>query len=85
MRDVLLHLTLVEDRWINYIISGRFAEWVDLDFNAFKNMGSLAQYVMQVKQKTEVYLAKLSAEELKRQITVPWGEKPYAQLSVETV
>ena len=37
MRNVFLHLTFVEDRWINYIIPGRFKEWVDLDFDDFKD------------------------------------------------
>lgn len=85
MRNVLLHLTLVEDRWINYIIPGRFKDWVDLDFGSFKDINSIVMYVERVKQKTETYLEKLSAEELNRQIVVPWGNKPYAQLSVENV
>ena len=45
MRDVFLHLTLVEDRWISYIIPGRFKEWVDPDFDAFKDMDSLKKYM----------------------------------------
>ena len=40
MRNVFLHLTLVEDRWISYIIPGRF-RGVDLDFEAFKGMDDL--------------------------------------------
>jgi len=35
MRNVFLHLTIVEDRWMGYIIPMRFKEWVDLDFDAF--------------------------------------------------
>ncbi len=76
MRDVFLHLTLVEDRWISYIIPGRIKEWVDPDFNAFKDADSLKKYAGDVKSRTETYLAKLSDSELSRQVTVYWGGKP---------
>ncbi len=85
MRDVFLHLTLVEDRWVNYIIPDRFKEWVDPDFDAFKDMDSLKRYMQEVERKTECYVATLSSEELNRQIVVPWGNKPYTSASVETV
>jgi uncharacterized damage-inducible protein DinB len=85
MRNVFLHLTLVEDRWINYIIPDRFEAWVDPDFESFKDMDSLKRYIEQTKEKTEEYLAKLSREELKNQVVVPWGEKPYSKFSVETI
>lgn len=77
MRDVFVHLTYVEDRWINYIIPGRFRDWVDPDFNAFSDATSLANYMRQVHNKTEVYLSRLNDAELNRLIMVPWGEKPY--------
>lgn len=85
MRNVFLHLTLVEDRWINYIIPDRFKEWVDPDFDAFKDIDSLRTYMTSVQEKTEVYLGVLSAEELNRQIIVPWGDKPYSRVSIETI
>ena len=84
MRNVFLHLTLVEDRWISYIIPGRFKEWVDPDFDAFKDMDALKKYMQQVKDNTENYLEKLSAEELNEQIVVPWGDKPDTRISIET-
>ena len=62
MRDVFVHLTLVEDRWVSYIIPGRFSEWVDPDFNAFIDMESLRKYLQQVHINTDKYLAKLSTE-----------------------
>jgi uncharacterized damage-inducible protein DinB len=85
MRDVFVHLTYVEDRWINYIVPGRFREWVDPDFNAFLDVASLASYMQQVHAKTEVYLSKLDDAELSRLILVPWGEKSYPKQNVETV
>ncbi len=85
MRNVFLHLTLVEDRWINYIIPDRFEAWIDPDFEAFKDIGALKRYMEYVKEKTEGYLAKLSPKELNNQIIVPWGDKPYSRVSVETI
>jgi uncharacterized damage-inducible protein DinB len=84
MRDVFLHLTMVEDRWISYIIPGRFKEWVDPEFDAFKDMAALKKYMQRVKENTEIYLAKLSAEDLSREIVVPWGDKPDTKISIET-
>ena len=85
MCNVFVHLTLVEDRWINYVIPGRFTEWVDPDFDSFINMDSLEKYMQQVHCITENYLAPLSPEELNREIVVPWGEKPFIKLKVEAV
>ena len=82
MRNVFLHLTLVEDRWISYIIPGRTKQWVDPDFASFNDVESLRKYADEVKKRTEAYLAKMTDEELKRQVTVYWGEKP-TELPVE--
>ena len=38
-----------------------------------------------MKENTESYLAKLSAEELNHRIAVPWGDEPYSEVRVETV
>jgi uncharacterized damage-inducible protein DinB len=84
MRNVFLHLTLVEDRWISYIIPGRFKEWVDPDFDAFNDIDSLKKYMLNVKDKTEDYLTTLLASELNKQIAIPWGDKPDTKISVET-
>ena len=51
----------------------------------FKNMDALKKYMLHVKVKTESYLGKLSAEELNHHIEIPWVEKPYSKVSVETV
>ena len=83
MRDVFLHLTYVEDRWISYVIPGKFEAWVDLHLDAFNDMDSLKTYTHQVDQNTERYLAKLSPEELRRGVVVPWSDKPNTQITVE--
>ncbi len=59
-RNVFLHLTLVEDRWLGYIIPGRF-RGVDLDFEAFKGMDDLKSYMDHVKDAIESYLKDLLA------------------------
>ncbi len=56
MRNVFLHLTLVEDRWISYIIPDRFSQWVDPNFDDFKDIDSLKKYMQQTKINTEKYL-----------------------------
>ncbi len=83
MRNVLLHITLVEDRWVSYIISGRFGEWRNPDFDAFTDLDSIKWYMHQVKANTEAFLVKLPAEELARQIALLWGDKPNMQITVE--
>jgi uncharacterized damage-inducible protein DinB len=85
MRNVFLHLTLVEDRWINFIIPDRFSQWADPDFGDFKDIDLLKEYMLQTKANTEKYIETLSNEELNRQIVVPWGDKPYIKISVEAV
>jgi uncharacterized damage-inducible protein DinB len=85
IRNVFVHLTLVEDRWINYAIPGRIKDWVDPDFNAFTSVGEVEKYMRQVHAATEVYLAAYTEAENSRLIIVPWGEKPYSHLPVEAV
>ena len=55
-----------------------------MDFDAFKDMDALKKYMEHVKDATESYLRELLAEELNRQIVVPWGDKPDTKISVET-
>jgi uncharacterized damage-inducible protein DinB len=80
---VFLHLTMVEDRWISYIIPERLWKWVNPDVDVFCEIDSLKSYVNSVKARTEAYLSELSEMELARQIVVPWGEKPNTEISVE--
>ena len=53
MRNVFLHLTFVEDRWISYIIPGRFKEWVNPDFDVYYDMDSLKRYIDVVHLRTK--------------------------------
>ena len=85
MRNVLLHLTRVEDRVVNYVIPERDTDWVGVDFDAFKSMDSLKNYMLQVKEKTENYLANLSDEELNRQLVIPWNVTSETKVNIETV
>jgi uncharacterized damage-inducible protein DinB len=84
MRNVFIHITLVEDRWINYTIPGRFKEWVDPNFDAYTNFNQLQNYMIAVKNSTEHFLQNLTVESIKRCITIPWGNKADTSISIET-
>ncbi len=84
LRDIFLHLTFVEDRWINYIIIDRFTDWVDPPFDAFTDAVALGGYMRHVKARTEAYIDQLTPQELRLQIVIPWGEVPDTRISVET-
>lgn len=85
IRNVFLHLTLVEDRWVNYIIPDCFSRWVDPNFDSFKDTDLLKKYMQDVESRTVRYLEKLSLDELTREIVVPWGAKPGTRVRVEKV
>jgi len=72
LRDVFLHLTLVEDRWINYAIPDRLNLWIDLVFDDFTDVESIKTYMLQVEERTQKFLQPLSVDDLNRQIIVPW-------------
>ncbi len=84
IRNVFIHLTLVEDRWINYTIPGRFEEWVDPNFNDYTNFNQLQSYMIVIKNSTEKFLENLTPESLRRYIVIPWGDKPDSNISIET-
>jgi uncharacterized damage-inducible protein DinB len=83
-RNVFLHLTLVEDRWINYILPNRFSEWKDPNFETYQNIGMLKDYMLHVKGSTEEFLANVKSEDLNRKVVIPWGDKPNTQITLET-
>ena len=84
MRNIFLHLTVVEDRWINYIIPGRFKDWVDPPFDEFRDFDSLREFMIRVHGMTETYLKKLTPEELSRMVVIPWGDTPDTRINIET-
>jgi uncharacterized damage-inducible protein DinB len=72
MRDVFLHLTLVEDRWINYTLIGEFSKWKDLVFDDFNNMESLKAYMIRVHESTDKFLKTLKPEYYENTVANPW-------------
>jgi uncharacterized damage-inducible protein DinB len=83
-RNVFLHLTLVEDRWINYILPNRFTEWKDPNFETYQNMTMLKDYMLHVRGTTEEFLAKVKSKNWNRKVVIPWGVKPNTQITLET-
>jgi uncharacterized damage-inducible protein DinB len=85
-RNVFLHLTLVEDRWVNYILPNRFNEWKDPDFEAYQTIKSLKKYADSTKTSAENFLQNLKPDDWNRKVTHPWTNyKPNTQVTVETV
>jgi len=82
MRDVFLHLTLVEDRWVNYTFIGEFSEWKDPAFNDFNNMECLKAYMTHIHENTDKFLKKLKPEEFKNTVINPWIKGK--SISIET-
>jgi uncharacterized damage-inducible protein DinB len=72
MRNVFLHLTLVEDRWVSYTLVGRFAEWKDPDFDAYTDFSKLREYTTQVHENTKRYLNRLKPQDYNRTVANPW-------------
>ncbi len=81
-RDVFLHLTLVEDRWINYTLQGRFREWKDPNFETYQTLQALKQYMQYTQNCTEQFLQTLTSEKLTQKVLLPWG-KAGTELSIE--
>jgi uncharacterized damage-inducible protein DinB len=84
-RNVFLHLTIVEDRWVNYILPNRYGDWKDLDFDGFADIGSLKRFANATKRSTEAFLDSLKPEDFSRKVTLPWTNyNPGSQVTVET-
>ena len=82
MRDVFLHLTLVEDRWVNYTLIGEFSKWKEPVFDGFSNMERLKGYMIRIHENTDKFLKTLKPTDYQNTVTNPWiiGES----ISIET-
>ena len=59
MRDVFLHLTVVEDRWISYTLWEEFSKWKDPVFDDFKDFESLETIMTRIHENTTKFLKTL--------------------------
>jgi uncharacterized damage-inducible protein DinB len=82
MRDVFLHLTLVEDRWVNYTLMGEFSKWEDPVFNGFKNLESLKVYMTRIDENTDKFLKTLKPADYLNRVDNPWIKG--TSVSIET-
>ena len=85
MRDIFLHLTLVELRMVHYMIPGKLGDWVERPFDQFKDMETIRRLVAEVEEKTGNYLTKLTPEELKREVPMPWRKTPPNKANIEAI
>jgi uncharacterized damage-inducible protein DinB len=82
MRDVFLHLTFVEDRWINYTLVGEFSKWKDPVFNDFRDFESLKTYMIHIHKNTDKFLKTLKPADYLNRVANPWIKG--ASISLET-
>jgi uncharacterized damage-inducible protein DinB len=82
MRDVFLHLTFVEDRWVNYTFIGEFSKWKDPVLNDFRDFESLKTYMTRTHENTEKFLKTLNPPDYLNRVANPWING--ASISVET-
>ena len=82
MRDVFLHLTLVEDRWINYTLIEHFSEWKEPVFKEFTDIDRIKAYMVAVHENTEEFLKTLKPEEYENTVPNPWMQG--TTISIET-
>lgn len=85
IRDIFLHALDVEDRMINYVIPGKYEQWVQQDYGKFTDVRSIEKRVDEVERKVEDYLASLTQRELDRKVTLPWRREPPLIMRIEDV
>jgi len=85
MRNVFLHLTFMESRIIHYVIPRMTTDWVQPSFDDFKDIESMRRLMEDVETRTEAYLKKLTPEELRREVVLPWRRDPPMTASVENI
>jgi uncharacterized damage-inducible protein DinB len=84
-RNVFLHLAVVEDRWVNYILPHRFGDWKDPNFDSYMDIESLKRYAEATKKSAGVLLQSLKSGGWTKKVTLPWGSfEPYTRVTVET-
>jgi uncharacterized damage-inducible protein DinB len=72
MRDVFLHLIVVEDRWINYTLREEFSKWKDPVFDDFKDFESLNAYMTHIHENTNKFLEILKPADYLNRVANPW-------------
>ena len=82
MRDVFIHLMVVEDRWINYTLRGEFSKWKDPVFDDFKDFESLKAYMTRIHENTNKFLKTLKPKDYLNRVANPWIKDTY--VSIET-
>jgi uncharacterized damage-inducible protein DinB len=82
MRNVFLHLMVVEDRWINYTLRGEFSKWKDPVFDDFKDFESLKAYMIRIHEKSNKFLETLKPTDYLYYVANPWIKG--TSISIET-
>ena len=73
IRDIFLHAVNAEDLLVNHVAQGKPAE-PPKDYSEFVDMHQIEARVNEVEQKADAYLKKLTQQDLKRKVPMPWKE-----------
>jgi uncharacterized damage-inducible protein DinB len=67
LRDIYLHIVFVVDAYINYILQGN-PNYPSVNYNEYDSIEKVTKYLEQVESKTNVYLGKVTPEELAKKV-----------------
>jgi uncharacterized damage-inducible protein DinB len=85
LRNIFLRTVDVEDRLVNYVISGRTKDWVSRSPDEFRDMDSIKKRATEVESKAKAYMARMEPAELERKVELPRGAMPSIMVRVEDV
>jgi uncharacterized damage-inducible protein DinB len=83
LRDIFVHIIFVVDAYVSIATTGVSTYPSAIDFNAYDNIGKIKKHLEQVESKAGAYLAKVTPEELKRNVERKLKDGTTILLSVE--
>ena len=63
LRDIYVHIVFVVDAYINYILQGN-PNYPGVNFSEYDSIGKITKYLEQVESKANLYLGKLTPEDM---------------------
>jgi uncharacterized damage-inducible protein DinB len=82
LRDIFLHCVEALDRYVNHIIQGN-AELPRINFNDYDSMDKVKTYLDRVESDVNLYLRKVTPEELSRKVMRKFIDGSAVQMTIE--